>query len=98
MKDPTLRRGDIVVLPGGPKVFKGGRSAPYRLSDFEDVSRTKLVGANTRRQLTAMPVLPAVQVNQTQTARRALEKQDNPEGHASSDVAVTGAVSREPKP
>ncbi len=41
MKDPTLRRGDIVVLPGGAKVFKGGRTAPYRLSDFEDVHRTR---------------------------------------------------------
>ena len=28
MKDPTLRRGDIVVLPDGPKVFKGGRTTP----------------------------------------------------------------------
>ena len=28
MNDPTLRRGDIVVLPGGAKVFKGGANAP----------------------------------------------------------------------
>jgi hypothetical protein len=26
MKDTTLRRGDVVVLPDGPKVFKGGRT------------------------------------------------------------------------
>jgi len=98
MKDPTLRRGDIVVLPGGPKVFKGGRSAPYRLSDFEDVSRTKLVGAKTRRQLTAMPVLPSALRSQTKTAAQPPETQDNPKRNAPPDVAVTGAVSPEPKP
>ena len=32
------------MLPDGPKVFKGGRTTPHRLSDFEDVRRTKLVG------------------------------------------------------
>src|SRR5689334_6431847 len=56
MKDPTLRRGDVVVLRDGPKVFKGGWTMPHRLSDFEDVRRARLVGSQTRRQLTAIPV------------------------------------------
>src|SRR4051812_47965381 len=29
LNDPTLRRGDIVVLPGGAKVFNGGGTAPH---------------------------------------------------------------------
>ena len=54
LNDSTLRRGDVVILPDGPKVFKGGPSTPHRLRDFEEVHRTKLVGEKTRRQLTAM--------------------------------------------
>src|SRR3954453_16772671 len=79
MKDATLRRGDIVVLPDSPKVFKGGRTTPHRLSDFEDVRRTKLVGEKTRRQLTAMSVQPSGARVQPETAERRLANQDNAE-------------------
>ena len=97
MKDPTLRRGDIVVLPDGPKVFKGGRTTPYRLSDFEDIRRTKLVGEKTRRQLTAMPVQALTPRVQAETAERRPAKQD--EGKQMADqVNATGSLPRKVGP
>ena len=95
MKDPTLRRGDVVVLPDGPKVFKGGRTAPHRLSDFEDVRRTKLVGDKTRRQLTAMPVQSRPLQVEPEIAERRPEKQDGDEGkQVAEQVATTGSLPR----
>jgi hypothetical protein len=49
MKDSTLRRGDIVVFPDGPRVFKGAAgSSTHKESDFEDLHATQLVGRTTR--------------------------------------------------
>ena len=99
MKDATLRRGDIVVLPDSPKVFKGGRTTPHRLSDFEDVRRTKLVGEKTRRQLTAMPVQPSAPRVQPETAERRLANQDNAEGKKIAEqVSTTGSLPRKVGP
>ncbi|MEH3119487.1 MAG: hypothetical protein PGN25_18390 [Methylorubrum populi] len=61
LRDETLRPGDIVVMSGGPKVFmgheergRGAKAARHRLSDFEDVKRSRSIDAKTRRQLLAM--------------------------------------------
>ena len=95
LNDPTLRRGDVVVLPDGPKVFKGKASTPHRLSDFEDVRRTKLVGEKTRRQLTALPVQAPASRAETETAERLPDKQDGDQGQqVAEQVAVTGSVPR----
>jgi hypothetical protein len=89
MNDPTLRRGDIVVLPGGAKVFKGGANAPHRISDFEDVGRSKLVAERSRRQLAATPVQPIARV-QAETGER-LPSED---GGVDQQVEVTGSLPR----
>ncbi|WP_298965093.1 hypothetical protein [uncultured Methylobacterium sp.] len=55
LRDPTLRPGDIVVLPEGPRVFRGDADdTQHRMSDFEDVRSSKAVDARTRRELLAM--------------------------------------------
>ncbi|MFE1598686.1 hypothetical protein [Methylobacterium sp. ID0610] len=55
MRDPTLRPGDIVILPEGPRVFMGeAGTTKHRASEFEDVRHSRLVNAQTRRQLLAM--------------------------------------------
>ena len=83
------------MLPDGPKVFKGKASTPHRLSDFEDVRRTKLVGAKTRRQLTAMPVQSPAPRIQAETAERLPDKQDGGAGQqVAEQVTVTGSVQR----
>ena len=95
LNDATLRRGDVVVLPDGPKVFKGKASTPHRLSDFEDVRRTKLVGAKTRRQLTALPIRSSPSRVETETAERLPDEQDGDQGQKVADqVTVTGSVPR----
>jgi hypothetical protein len=46
MSDPTLRRGDIVEFPDGPRLYRGnGRFSSHRVSDFEDVREAGLVSS-----------------------------------------------------
>lgn len=61
LRDETLRPGDIVVMPSGPKVFtgrddrgRGAKAARHRMSDFEDVKHARTISAKTRRQIMAM--------------------------------------------
>ena len=79
LRDETLRPGDIVVMPGGPKVFlgheergRGSKAARHRMSDFEDVRSSRSLDSKTRKQLLAMMVphgaMPA------EEARKALAK------------------------
>lgn len=54
MNDPTLRKGDIVVFPDGPRVFNGeGRVSSRQPSDFDDLSTSRLVDEQTRLQVMA---------------------------------------------
>lgn len=79
LRDETLRPGDIVVMPNGPKVFlgheergRGSKAARHRMSDFEDVRSARSLDSKTRKQLLAMMVphgaMPA------EEARKALAK------------------------
>jgi hypothetical protein len=55
LRDPTLRAGDIVIMPDGPRVFMGeAGSAKHKPNEFEDVRRSRLVSNQTRRELLAM--------------------------------------------
>lgn len=55
MRDPTLRPGDIVIMPEGPRVFHGeSGSDKHRMSDFQDVNRPGVVANKTRKELLAM--------------------------------------------
>ncbi len=54
LRDPTLRKGDIVVLREGPKVFTGAAQAVHRVSDFEDAHRSKVLSIDLRKRLAAM--------------------------------------------
>ena len=62
LRDTTLRAGDIVVLPDGPKVFKGDRKRPvHKWSSFEDVQRSPLLPKAVRKMVLAVakPVVKA---------------------------------------
>ncbi|MFH6783171.1 MULTISPECIES: hypothetical protein [Methylobacterium] len=55
MRDPTLRPGDIVIMPEGPRVFHGeSGSETHKMSDFQDVNRPGVVASKTRKELLAM--------------------------------------------
>jgi hypothetical protein len=94
LNDPTLRRGDIVVLPGGAKVFNGGRTAPYRLSDFDEVRSSKLLGDKTRWALMAMHLQPAPRPAQAEAAATVDQPTDKAQNSEDQRVAVTGSVPR----
>jgi hypothetical protein len=95
LNDPTLRRGDIVVLAGGAKVFKGGRTAPHRLSDFDDVHSSKLLGDKTRRALMAMRLQPASTRAQAETPTAAKDQSiDRAPGEEPQQVAAVGPAPR----
>jgi hypothetical protein len=50
LTDPTLRRGDIVVLPNKVLVYAGGRTS-RRLADFDDLGGTRLVSSRDRERI-----------------------------------------------
>lgn len=54
MKDETLRKGDIVVLGTGARVFTGRSSTHHAMSDFEPVQRAASVSKPTRKLLAGM--------------------------------------------
>jgi hypothetical protein len=54
LRDPTLRPGDIVVFPDGPRVFKGSRVVPHRVDMFESVEHSRLVSKASRKALMVM--------------------------------------------
>ncbi|HEX2510424.1 MAG TPA: hypothetical protein VHK66_07880 [Microvirga sp.] len=87
MKDSTLRRGDIVVFPDGPRVFKGtAGSSTHRASDFEDLHATHLVGRTTRSA-----VLTATR-SANGPPGAAPERQARPSGRGPDGATETGAL------
>jgi len=92
MHDRTLRRGDIVILPGGARVFRGSAGSSHHPSDFEDVRWSRLVGEKTRRDLMAMTRTQpstghvAAKVSPAPVALSATEAEDR--------VTVTGSLPR----
>lgn len=67
LEDPTLRRGDIVVLKGEVLVFQGGR-APFSRDDFTSLDKSKLSKAE-RERIAAMAALPNRRVTETGIVR-----------------------------
>jgi hypothetical protein len=52
LADSTLRRGDIVMFPDGPRVFMGQARSQHALADFEPISHNaKTVPPTTRKLL-----------------------------------------------
>ena len=56
LSDPTLRAGDIVMFPDGPRVFRGRPGAQHASADFVKISASKDVPKSTRKALAAMSV------------------------------------------
>lgn len=53
MDDPTLRRGDIVVLDGQVLVFEGGKP-PHGPESFSSLGKTRLLSQAERERVGAM--------------------------------------------
>jgi hypothetical protein len=55
-RDPTLRRGDVVVTHDGPKVFAGDSRLPHKPSDFVPAESYKGLPKRVREELSEMRV------------------------------------------
>jgi hypothetical protein len=53
LNDQTLRRGDIVVFPTGPRVFKGTPKRSHVMADFEDLRTSSAIAAGARTDVLA---------------------------------------------
>ncbi|WP_448951024.1 DUF2865 domain-containing protein [Labrys neptuniae] len=52
--DPTLRNGDIVVMPDGLKVFRGSGEVPHPDTDFTSVASSKALSGVVRQQVLSL--------------------------------------------
>ncbi|PRH84586.1 hypothetical protein C5L14_25625 [Labrys okinawensis] len=52
--DPTLRNGDIVVMPDGLKVFRGAGNVPHPDTDFTSVASSKALSGVVRQQVLSL--------------------------------------------
>lgn len=68
LEDPTLRRGDVIVLPTGVMVYKGG-PRPQTREDFVKLSETSLVSKKERIRIEQMAGPPAVSAERDDPAR-----------------------------
>jgi len=59
LEDPTLRRGDILVLPTGVMVYNGG-AKPQTREDFSKLSESRLVSKKDRERIEKMAGPPSV--------------------------------------
>lgn len=59
LNDPTLRPGDIVMFPDGPRVFNGTTEAPHRMASFEDATSSRVLGKGDRKLLASLGGIPA---------------------------------------
>ena len=67
LSDPTLRRGDLVEFPDGPRVYRGnGRFSAHKVSDFEQVREAGLV--DLARSGGVLPNLASVALTQPRAA------------------------------
>lgn len=99
LKDETLRAGDIVVMPAGPKVFTGSRAKKHRMSEFEDVKHSRLIDRKTRQTLLAMMVpvgaMPAHEARKAMAMKRKLAP---PEDIAEVEAEARNEAGAEPTP
>jgi len=52
--DPTLRDGDIVVMPDGLKVFHGDKATPHPDTDFTSVASSKSLPGVVRQEVLSL--------------------------------------------
>lgn len=72
LRDATLRPGDVVMFPDGPKVFTGS-SERHSRADFQDVARSNALSKDVRKAVLA---LTRPSVNPASEARRRVADKD----------------------
>jgi hypothetical protein len=90
MRDPTLRHGDIVMFPDGPRVFRGEPGSRHSLGDFAALAASRDVAPSTRKMVLAMPVGENGAWSADTRGRGRVAQQV-------SDVEATGSIGESPK-
>jgi hypothetical protein len=85
MTDRTLRSGDIVIFPDGPRVFQGEQGERHAMSDFVPLAKAKGLNNADRKYLTAL---------RTGVNDAWLEAADAKLAQNTQDVETTGSVSK----
>jgi hypothetical protein len=89
LTDSTLRRGDIVMFPEGPRVFNGQAGSKHALTDFVPVSRAgSVVPSSTRKPLASLRPDSNAAWNAEKSAKGGKLAENT------RDVDVTGNVTR----
>jgi hypothetical protein len=88
LRDPTLRYGDVVVFPDGPRVFRGDAGGRHTLQDFVMLSSSRDVPGQTRKKLLAMPIGENTAWSSDLSARTGKV------ARSTVDVETTGSVDR----
>jgi hypothetical protein len=81
LSDITLRPGDIVVFPDGPRIFKGQPGSKHQLDDFEPVA-AGITPSRTRKIITGMQI----------GTNDAWSEEFTAKGKLAGDVDSTGSV------
>lgn len=64
LRDPTLRRGDIVVTQTGALVFEGPRETEHAAADFVVLERSRLVPKSFKQRVAAsVAATPGIDAN-----------------------------------
>jgi hypothetical protein len=92
LRDPTLRKGDIVMFPDGPRVFRGEPGTRHAAADFVAAPKAKDLAKSTRKILAGLPVGE----NSAWSSDAITAKGRLAQGAA--DVETTGAVSAKSRP
>ena len=88
MADRTLRKGDIVVFPDGPRVYRGSGDLSNKPRDFEDLRLSRHVDDKVRKVVLAATRSGDAQLTVADTAKR------RPSNRARfEEVAATGSIS-----
>jgi hypothetical protein len=87
LADATLRDGDIVVFPEGPRVFRGRVGTKHRMDDFAPVTKTN-VASGTRKLLAAMKIGPNDAWSEDIVPQNRM---------AARDVETTGSLKKRPR-
>jgi hypothetical protein len=87
LNDRTLRPGDIVIFPDGPRVFKGAPGQRHAVLDFVKLPAAKGVPNSTRS------VLAKVSVGDNDAWRSDLRAAKEQVAQTAPDVQTTGTIS-----
>ena len=88
LNDRTLRPGDVVVFPDGPRVFKGTPGPTHALVDFVKLPAAKGISRSART------ALAKVSVGDNDAWRSDLRAAKEQVAQTAPDVQTTGAIAR----